>query len=149
MSIGAERRTREEYRTILMEARTIAVIGAHPEPAKPAHYVPAYLQSQGYRILPVNPLYAGRTLFGTTVKSKLTELTEPVDIVDVFRRGPDVAGHVEEILAMKPLPRVVWLQQGIRNDEAARIFREHGIDVVQDACTLAEHRSLGIGAVGD
>jgi predicted CoA-binding protein len=149
MSEGAERRTREELRSILMEARIIAVLGAHPEPAKAAHYVPAYLQSQGYRILPVNPLYAGRTLFGTTVASKLDELGEPVDIVDVFRRGPDVAGHVDEILAMKPLPRVVWLQQGIRNEEACRTLRQHGIDVVQDACTLAEHRSLEIGAVGD
>ena len=133
-----------DVRPILESARTIAVLGAHPDPSRPAHYVPAYLASAGYRVLPVNVTKAGTTLFGERVRASLTELGEPVSIVDVFRRGPDVAGHVDEILAMDPRPDVVWLQLGIQNDAAAAALRAAGIAVVQDRCTLADHRALGL-----
>lgn len=143
----SELRTRDEVRRVLERARTIAVLGAHPSEDRPAHYVPAYLRGQGYRILPVNPIYAGRELFGEPVVARLDEIRQPVDIVDVFRRSPDVLDHVEEILAMDPLPAVVWLQQGIRNDEATARLVAAGIDVVQDRCTLADHRTFGLGRV--
>lgn len=137
----------EDIRRILAEARTVAVLGAHVEPAKPAHYVPGYLHGQGYRVLPVNPVFAGRTLWGETVRTSLAELRQPVDVVDVFRRAELLPRHVEEILAMEPRPRLVWLQLGIRNDVVARRLVDAGIEVVQDRCTLADHRSFGLGPV--
>jgi predicted CoA-binding protein len=138
----------DDVRTILEQARTIAVLGAHWEPERPAFYVPDYLHGQGYRILPVNPLARGRTLFGAAVHDRLDELREPIDIVDVFRRSSALAEHEQEILAMRPLPKVVWFQLGIRDDALAQRLRAAGITVIQDRCTLAEHRRLGLGRVG-
>ena len=139
--------TDDEIRQALTEARTVAVLGAHAETTKPAHYVPAYLHAQGYRILPVNPAFAGQTLWGETVRGSLAELGEPVDVVDVFRRGEHVPMHLADILAMEPRPRRVWLQLGIRNDAVARELLAAGIEVVQDRCMLADHRRLGLGPV--
>ena len=139
--------TDEEIRQVLTEARTVAVLGAHPETTRPAHYVPAYLHAQGYRILPVNPALAGRTLWGETVRGTLAELGEPVDVVDVFRRGEHLPAHLDDILAMEPRPRLVWLQLHIRNDAVARDLLAAGIEVVQDRCMLAEHRRLRLGPV--
>ncbi len=138
----------DDLKRILEGARTIAVLGAHPKPERPAHYVPAYLREMGYRILPVNAPRAGETLFGEPVRARLSEIDVPVDIVDVFRRPDALPGHLEEILAMSPHPKVVWLQQGIRNDAFARQLLDAGIDVVQDHCTMAEHKRLGLGPVG-
>ncbi len=138
----------DDVRRVLEEARTVAVLGAHIEPAKPAHYVPDYLHTQGYRILPVNPVFAGRTLWGEPARSTLAELAEPVDVVDVFRRSDKVPGHVADVLAMEPRPKVVWLQLGVRNAAAARELLAAGIDVVQDRCMLADHRRFGLGPVG-
>lgn len=145
--MASERTSLGDIRDVLQRARTVAVLGAHPDPTRPAHYVPAYLLAQGYKILPVNPAYAGSTMFGKVVRAKLSELREPVDIVDVFRRGPDVPGHLDDILAMEPRPALVWLQLGIRNDVAAKSLVESGVDVIQDRCTLADHRAMGIGPV--
>jgi predicted CoA-binding protein len=133
--------------SILRASRVIAVLGAHHEEERAAFYVPDYLHQQGYRILPVNPTLAGRTLWGEPVRSTLAELTEPVDMVDVFRRSSKVAGHVADILAMEPRPAVVWLQLGVRNDAAAAELAAAGIEVVQDRCTLADHRRYGIGPI--
>ncbi|MCO4761232.1 MAG: CoA-binding protein [Myxococcales bacterium] len=132
---------------VLESARVIAVLGAHASTWKPAHDVPAYLAEQGYRILPVNPKFAGRELFGQVVVATLSDVTEPVDILNVFRCAAEIPGHVDEILAMTPRPRVVWLQLGIRHDEAVRTLMDHGIVVVQDRCTLADHRSAGLPPV--
>ena len=142
-----EMTSRDEIRQVLAEARTIAVLGAHQEPGKPAHYVPDYLHGQGYRILPVNPVFAGQTLWNEPVRGTLAELGEPVDIVDVFRLGEVIPMHLPDILAMQPLPKLVWLQLGIRNDAAAAELLAAGIQVVQDRCTLADHRSFAIGRV--
>lgn len=129
---------------ILSTCPTVAVLGIHDDPARPANYVPAYLHEQGYRILGVNPALAGRTLFGQPVVATLAELHEPIDMVDVFRRSELVAGHQAELLACKP--RVVWMQLGVRNEVVAAALEAAGIEVVQDACTLAEHRRRGLGA---
>lgn len=139
---------RSEIERVLREARVVAVLGAHSQPQRAACYVPAYLHGQGYQILPVNRTLLGDTLWGEPVRASLVELQQAVDIVDVFRRSEAVSDHVDEILDMQPPPRVVWLQQGIRNDAAARRLIEAGIDVVQDRCTLADHRAMGIGPVG-
>jgi predicted CoA-binding protein len=132
----------------LRRARTIAVLGAHRDPSRPACYVPDYLHAQGYRVLPVNPALAGETLFGERVRATLAEIREAVDIVDVFRRPELLPGHMDDLLAMDPTPRLVWLQLGIRNDAFARAVEQAGMDVVQDRCTLADHRRLGVGRVG-
>src|SRR5262245_64789811 len=91
-------------REILSTSPTIAVLGIHREPEKAAFYVPEYLHDEGYRIIGVNPVFKGETLFGEPVLATLAEIHEQVDIVDVFRRAPDIPGHVEDILAMKPRP---------------------------------------------
>lgn len=139
--------SRDEIRQVLADARTIAVLGAHVETSKPAHYVPDYLHDQGYRILPVNPVFAGRTLWNEPVRSTLAELDVPVDIVDVFRLGEVIPMHLPDILAMDPKPKQVWFQLGIRNDAVAQELITAGIQVVQDRCTLADHRSFGLGRV--
>src|SRR5262245_19889236 len=106
-------------RRILEKARTIAVLGAKADPSAPAYFVPAYLHERGYRILPVNPRLAGRSLFGVPAVGTLAELAERVDVVEVFRRPEYLPGHAEEILALPGRPAVVWLQLGIRHDGAA------------------------------
>jgi len=132
----------EAIRAILERSETIAVLGVHHERQRAAFYVPDYLRSVGYRVRGVNPRLVGRELFGEPVVATLDELAEPVDLVDVFRRSDRVPDHLEEILAMRPRPKVVWLQLGIRHDATARALVDAGIDVVQDRCTLADHRRL-------
>ncbi|WP_027892104.1 CoA-binding protein [Calidithermus chliarophilus] len=124
----------------LREARTVAVLGAHPDPYRPAHFVPAYLQRAGYMVLPVNPQFAGQELFGQTVAAGLEQLTVPVDILDVFRRSEALAEHLDAVLALRP--RLVWLQSGIRNDDFAARLEQAGIAVVQDRCLMTVHRAL-------
>jgi predicted CoA-binding protein len=133
--------------SLLRQARTIAVLGAHPESSRPAHYVPEYLFDVGYRVLPVNPRFVGHVLFGAAVRATLAELGEPIDIVDVFRPAEALPLHVADVLAMGPAPRAVWFQQGIRNDAVARQLITRGIEVVQDRCTLADHRRFGLPRV--
>lgn len=132
---------------ILRDARVVAVLGAHHEAGRPAFYVPDYLASMGYRILPVNPMLVGRVLWGVPTVARLTDLTEPVDLVDVFRRSEALPDHVDEILGMAPAPRTVWFQSGIRHDAVAARLAAAGLEVVQDRCTLAEHRGRGLPRV--
>lgn len=129
-------------RAILARARVIAVLGAHHQATRPAFYVPDYLHARGYTILPVNPALVGRSLWGGPVVASLAALERPVDLVDVFRRPEALMGHVPELLAMTPRPAVVWFQLGIRDDRAAAALAAGGIEVVQDRCTLADHRRL-------
>lgn len=135
-----------QLREILTTSPTIAVLGIHHEPEKAAFYVPEYLHDEGYRIIGVNPVFSGEDLLGEPVRRTLAEIAEPVDIVDVFRRAEQIPSHVEDILAMKPRPRVVWFQLGIKNDDSAKILEAAGITVVQNRCTLADHQRLGLGA---
>lgn len=137
-----ELKTDEEVKGVLEERRTVAVLGAHPDASRPAHYVPAYLHGKGYRVIPVNVVHAGKELWGESVRANLTELKEPVDVVDVFRRADALVGHLDEILGMDPQPGVVWFQQGIRNDEVAAKLVEAGIRVIQDRCMMADHKRM-------
>lgn len=138
--------TDARIREILTTSPTIAVLGLHDEPEKAAYYVPEYLHDEGYRIIGVNPKFAGREMFGEPVRARLAEIDQPIDLVDVFRRGDRIGDHVEDILAMQPRPRVVWFQLGIKNADAARILEAAGITVVQNRCTLADHQRLALGA---
>lgn len=135
----------DDVRRVLQGARVVAVLGAHPDESRPAFYVPDYLHDMGATVLPVNPVHVGRTLWGNPVRARLDELGVPVDVVDVFRRSDAVAGHLDELLAMRPLPKVVWLQSGVRDDATALRLSEAGIDVVQDRCMYADHRRMGLG----
>lgn len=134
----------DHARQILETARVIAVLGAHTDPDRPAHYVPDDLHEAGYRIIPVNATLAGTTLWGEKTRATLAEIQEPIDVVDIFRRAEAIPDHLDDILAMQPLPKHVWLQLGIRNDAVAEKLRAQGIDVIQDRCMLADRRRLGI-----
>lgn len=135
-----------QLREILTTSPTIAVLGVHNEPEKAAFYVPEYLHDEGYRIIGVNPMFAGEELFGEKVRSTLAEIGEPIDVVDVFRRPEQIPDHIEDLLAMNPRPKVVWFQLGIKNEDAAKILEAAGILVVQNRCMLADHQRLGLGA---
>ncbi len=139
-----EHRDLASVKPALKTARTIAVLGVSVTTDKPAHYVPLYAAQHGYRVIPVNPLLAGQTLFGEAVRSSLAEIKEAADIVDVFRRAELLPAHLEDILAMNPRPKLVWLQLGIRNDDFTKKLLEAEIEVVQDRCLLADHRALGL-----
>ncbi|MGH7393475.1 MAG: CoA-binding protein [Candidatus Rokuibacteriota bacterium] len=132
----------EGLRAILREARRIAVLGAKRDEGEPSFYVPRYLESRGARISPVNPRLAGEQLFGVAVVPRLTDLSRPVDVIDVFRRPEFLPAHAAEILALPWRPRAVWFQLGIRNDRAAETLARAGIRVVQDRCMMPEHRRL-------
>jgi len=135
-----------QLREILTTSPTIAVLGVHSEPERAAFYVPEYLHDEGYRIIGVNPMFAGEELFGEKVRATLAEIGEPIDVVDVFRRPEQIPEHVEDLLAMNPRPKVVWFQLGVKNEDAARILEAAGILVVQNRCMLADHQRLGLGA---
>ena len=124
---------------VIRQTRTIAVLGMKPDSHadQPAHYVPAHMAAAGYEVIPVPVYYPDVTqILGKRVFRKLTDISGPIDMVNVFRRPKDIPQHVEEILAVKP--KSVWFQLGIRNDEAARRLAEAGIKVVQDRCLMVE-----------
>lgn len=134
----------EQRRAVLEQARTIAVLGAHSERQRAAFYVPDYLHRAGYRVLPVNPTLDVDELWGEPVVGTLAELDVGVDVVDVFRRSSVLAGHLDDLLAMHPAPPVVWLQVGVRDQAFTDRLVEAGFDVVQDQCTMADHRRFGL-----
>ena len=127
---------------IFRETRTIAVLGAKGEAGEPAFYVPSYLKTRGYRVIPVNPTRAGETILGERVLATLADLPGSVDVIEVFRRPEFLPGHASEILRLPWKPAVVWFQLGIRNDAAAAQLGGAGIRVVQDRCMMPEHRRL-------
>jgi predicted CoA-binding protein len=124
---------------ILREAKTVAVVGASPDPARPSYGVTAYLIQAGYRVVPVNPL-AGAEVLGLPCIASLAELEEPVDLVDVFRR-PEHCGEVAREAA-EAGAGALWLQLGVTSPEARRVAEEHGMDFVENECTAIVHRRL-------
>ena len=134
-----------ELRRIYAETKTIAVVGASPDPAKKANVVPAYLQSHGYRIIPVNPRQ--EEIFGETAYPSLLEIPEPVDVVVVFRPAPEAMIVAEKAVAIGA--KVLWLQDGIVSEEAAAIATAAGMTVVMDTCMGRMHAKLGLGSGPD
>jgi predicted CoA-binding protein len=125
--------TTDQIRDLIKQTKRIAVLGIKTDAQgdQPSVYVPLYMQRAGFEIIPVPVYYPDATvILGEQVYRKLTDIPGDIDMVDVFRRPPDIAGHVEDILAKKP--KSVWFQSGIRNDNAAEIFAKAGIKVVQD-----------------
>jgi predicted CoA-binding protein len=128
--------------SLLSSARTIAVVGASPNAARPVYGVMGYLLAAGYHVIPVNPGQVGREILGQKVYGSLADIPEPVDIVDVFRRSEAVAGIVDETLALSPVPKVVWTQFDIVDEDAAARAQEQGLAVVMDRCIKVEHHRL-------
>lgn len=118
--------------------KNIAVVGMSKNPEKAAHYVPKYLADKGYNIIPVNP--TADEIMGKKCYHEINEVNESIDIVDVFRPSDQVMSVVEE--AIKKKPKVIWLQEGIHNQEAEELARNVGIEVVFNRCMLAEHERL-------
>ena len=127
-------------RGILERTKTIAMVGASPEPFRPSNGVMRYLQRQGYRVIPVNPYFAGQTLHGERVYASLRDIPERIDMVNVFRR-PDAVGDAVEDAIAAGAP-VVWTQLGIRNDAACALAEEAGLTVVMNRCVSSEHARL-------
>ncbi|ACV48117.1 MULTISPECIES: CoA-binding protein [Halomicrobium] len=123
----------------ILDYDTIAVVGCSTTSGKAAHDVPAYLQSQGYRIVPVNPF--ADEILGERAYDSLSDVEATVDIVDVFRPSEEVAGIVDEALDREDV-RVLWTQLGIRDDDAAKRAENAGLRVVQDRCLKVEHERL-------
>ncbi len=121
---------------ILQTTKTIAVVGFSTKAYKAGYYVPEYLQSQGYRIIPVNP--ALQTALGEQAYATLADIPEPVDLVLIFQRSENVPPFVEQAIEIGA--KAVWMQLGIRNEASAEIARDAGLLVVQDACMLVEHK---------
>jgi len=119
-------------------------IKTEAQSSQPAFYVPQYLQNAGFEVVPVPVYYPEVTeILGQRVYRRLTEIPGTVDLVDVFRRSHDINGHVEDILAKRPM--AVWFQSGIRNDAAAETLAQAGIKVVQDRCLMVEQRRAAKG----
>jgi predicted CoA-binding protein len=125
---------------ILRESKTIALVGASPDPNRPSHGVMRYLLAQGYRVIPVRPLTCDEVL-GVPCVASLADIDEPIDLVDVFRREDAAPGHAHE--AVEAGAKAFWLQLDLRSPEARRIATEAGLDYVEDACTAIVHRKLG------
>lgn len=129
-------------RAILGSVKTIAVVGASPKPARPVYIVMKYLMSKGFRIIPINLGHAGGEILGQTVYARLRDIPEPVDMVDIFRRAEAVPGIVDETLALEPRPRVIWMQLGIRHEQAAAKAEAAGLTVIMDRCPKIEYGRL-------
>jgi predicted CoA-binding protein len=142
--------SQEEIRSVLESYRTVAVVGLSRDPAKASYRVAQYLQSAGYRIIPVNP-FVDEVLGEKSYKS-LLDVPEAIEVVDIFRPSEDVPAIVEEVIELKSrlgTPKVIWMQLGIVNKEAARRTKETGFTVVMDRCMMVEHRRLSMENVLD
>lgn len=129
---------------ILGQTRTIAMIGASPDPERHSHRVMEYLQANGYRVIPVNPGAAGEAVLGETVVASIADVPAPVEMVDVFRRPDAVPGVVDEVLAVAADKgiRFLWLQLGLGDAAAAARAREAGLEVVMNRCLKIEYGRL-------
>jgi predicted CoA-binding protein len=137
-------------RGILNTVKSIAMVGISPKDNRPSYFAFKYLLERGYRMIPVNPGHAGKEILGQKVYAKLTDIPEPVDMVDIFRAAQFAPGVVDEALQMKPKPSVIWMQLTVRNDEAAARAEAAGLKVVMDRCPKIEYGRLSseIGWIG-
>ncbi len=129
----------EEIKEILSTVKTIAVVGLSPNPAKDSHRVAAYLQSVGYKIVPIYP--KEDEILGEKVYRSLAEVPFKIDMIDVFRKPAALPAIVQAAIDRGDVD-VVWFQKGIVNDEAAKMARDAGMKVVQNRCTMVDHRAL-------
>jgi len=127
-------------RDILLGNRVIAMVGASPNPSRPSYFAMKYLQAKGFRVIPVNPGQAGKILLGETVYASLRDITDAVGIVDIFRNSEAALGITQDAIAIAA--KVVWMQLGVRNDDAAKLAEDAGLKVVMNRCPKIEYGRL-------
>jgi predicted CoA-binding protein len=134
--------------TILANSRTFAFVGASPTTSRPSYFAMKYLMAKGYRVIPVNPAHEGKELLGQRIYASLADIGEPVDVVDMFRTPDAALEIVRQAIAIGA--KVIWMQLGIRNDEAAKMAEDAGLKVVMNRCPKIEYGRLSgeIGWVG-
>ena len=129
-------------RGILTSVKRIAMVGASANSARPSFFVLKYLSERGFTMLPINPGLAGGAILGLPVYARLADAPGPIDMVDIFRSSEAAGGVVDEALALEPLPRVIWMQLGVRNDAAAARAEAKGVKVVMNRCPKIEYGRL-------
>jgi predicted CoA-binding protein len=137
-------------RGILNTVKTIAMVGASEKQNRPSYFAFKYLLERGYTMIPVNPGHAGHDMLGQHIYAKLADIPVPVDMVDIFRGSQYAPAIMQEALALKPRPSVIWMQLGVRNDEAAALAEANGMKVVMNRCPKIEYGRLSseIGWMG-
>jgi uncharacterized protein len=137
----------EDIRSILLSVKRIAMVGASPNPARPAYIVLKYLASRGYTMLPVNPGHAGGAILGLPVYATLADAPGPIDMVDIFRNSAAAGGVIDAALALSPQPKVIWMQLGVSDPAGAAKARAEGVTVVMNRCPKIEIGRLS-GEIG-
>jgi predicted CoA-binding protein len=129
-------------RGILNTVKTIAMVGASEKENRPSYFAFKYLLERGYKMIPVNPGHAGETMLGQHIYARLADIPEPVDMIDIFRGSQYAPAIVRDALALKTRPSVIWMQLGVRNDEAAALAEANGMKVVMNRCPKIEYGRL-------
>ena len=129
-----------EITHLLREVSSIAVVGLSPKESRPSNMVARYLLDVGYTVYPVNP--GQKEILGESCYADLRSIPHPIDIVDIFRKSEDILPIVQQLIELNPLPRAVWMQQGIINEAAAELARKNGIFVVMDRCIKVDHKNF-------
>jgi uncharacterized protein len=129
-------------RGILNTVKTIAMVGASAKENRPSYFAFKYLLERGYRVIPINPGHAGEDLLGQRIYARLADVPDPIDLVDIFRASQYAPAVVHEALTLKPRPQVIWMQLGVRNDEAAALAEANGVKVVMNRCPKIEYGRL-------
>ncbi|MGI9512842.1 MAG: CoA-binding protein [Anderseniella sp.] len=129
-------------RKILEDVRTIAVVGASSNQARPSFFVTKYLVDKGYKVFPLNPGMAGKEICGRTVYASLNDVPDAIDMVDIFRNSAVAASFVDQALTLNPVPKVIWMQLTVRHDEAAAKAEAAGARVVMNRCPKIEYGKL-------
>jgi predicted CoA-binding protein len=145
--MSAESYKDTDIRRILTATKSIALVGASANPARPSYIVLKYLIARGYRLLPVNPGLAGKEILGAPVYASLGQAPGPIDMVEIFRASEYAGGLVDEALKLDPLPRVIWMQLGVQDAAAAERARARGVEVVMNRCPKIEWGRLS-GEIG-
>jgi uncharacterized protein len=137
-------------RGILNTVKTIAMVGASAKDNRPSYFAFKYLLERGYNMIPINPGLGGKELLGRKIYSHLSEVPEPIDMVEIFRASQYALPIVQEALTLSPKPSVIWMQLSVRNDEAAALAEANGMKVVMDRCPKIEYGRLSseIGWIG-
>jgi hypothetical protein len=129
-------------RGILNTVKTIAMVGASEKQNRPSYFAFKYLLERGYKMIPVNPGHAGELMLGQRIYARLADISEPVDMVDIFRAAQHAPAIVQEALTLNPKPQTIWMQLGIRNDEAAALAEANGLKIVMNRCPKIEYGRL-------
>jgi hypothetical protein len=134
--------SQDYIREILLSVKTIALVGVSKSDVRPSNLVLRYLLGKGYEMFPVNPGLAGQELFGARICASLKDIPVGVDMIDIFRNSQAAGSITDEALALDPLPKVIWMQLGVKNSEAARRAEAKGLKVVMNRCPKMEYGKL-------